>query len=79
MQVEHVFSTQTQGTCQDQLASSQLCYEAAASVASPATVTNNITTNSKERRTFTDNRLILDVLMSLSYNRLDILLYFHKW
>ena len=54
MQVEHVFSTQTQGTCQDQLASSQLCYEAAASVASPATVTNNITTNSKERRTFTD-------------------------
>ena len=52
--MEHVFSTQTQGTCQDQLASSQLCYEAAASVASPATVTHNITTNSKERRTFTD-------------------------
>ena len=55
VQVEHVFSTQTQGTCQDQVTSSQLCYEAAASVASPATVTNNITTNSKERRTFTDN------------------------
>ena len=79
--MEHVFSTQTQGTCQDQLASSQLCYEAAASVASPATVTTNITTNSKERRTFTDTiaQIILDVLMSLSYNRLDILLYFHKW
>ena len=78
-----MFSTQTQGTCQDQLASSQLCYEAAASVASPATVTTNITTNSKERRTFTDTiaQIILDsfILMSLSYNRLDILLYFHKW
>ena len=54
--MEHVFSTQTQGTCRDQLASSQLCYEAAASVASPATVTTNITTNSKERRTFTDSK-----------------------
>ena len=72
MQVEHVFSTQTQGTCQDQLASSQLCYEAAASVASPATVTTNITTNSKERRTFTDAIVFsiqnVLILMSLSYH-----------
>ena len=47
VQVEHVFSTQTQGTCQDQVTSSQLCYEAA------ATVTTNITTHSQERNTFT--------------------------
>ena len=47
-----MFSTQTQGTCQDQLASSQLCYEAAASVASPATVTTNTTISSQERNTF---------------------------
>ena len=53
VQVEHVFSTQTQGTCQDQVTSSQLCYEAAASVASPDTVTTNITTHSQERSTFT--------------------------
>ena len=53
MQVEHVFSTQTQGTCRDQLASSQLCYEAAASVTSPDTVTANITISSQERNTFT--------------------------
>ena len=70
--MEHVFSTQTQGTCQDQLASSQLCYEAAASVASPATVTTNITTNSKERRTFTDAIVFsiqnVLILMSLSYH-----------
>ena len=70
--MEHVFSTQTQGTCQDQLASSQLCYEAAASVASPATVTHNITTNSKERRTFTDAIVFsiqnVLILMSLSYH-----------
>ena len=67
-----MFSTQTQGTCQDQLASSQLCYEAAASVASPATVTHNITTNSKERRTFTDAIVFsiqnVLILMSLSYH-----------
>ena len=67
-----MFSTQTQGTCQDQLASSQLCYEAAASVASPATVTTNITTNSKERRTFTDAIVFsiqnVLILMSLSYH-----------
>ena len=67
-----MFSTQTQGTCQDQLASSQLCYEAAASVASPATVTHNITTNSKERRTFTDTIVCgiqnVLILMSLSYH-----------
>ena len=53
VQVSHVFSTQTQGTCQDQVTSSQLCYEAAATVASPDTVTTNITTNSQERNTFT--------------------------
>ena len=53
VQVEHVFSTVTQGTCQHHVTSSQLCYEAAASVTSPDTVTHNITINSQERNTFT--------------------------
>ena len=55
MQVEHVFSTVTQGTCQAQVTSSQLCYEAAASVTSPDTVTTNITISSQERSTSTYN------------------------
>ena len=50
--MEHVFSTVTQGTCQAQVTSSALCYEAAASVTSPDTVTANITINSQERSTF---------------------------
>ena len=47
-----MYSTVTQGTCQAQVTSSQLCYEAAASVTSPATVTANITISSQERNTF---------------------------